>query len=315
MKIALTGSSGLIGTRFTELLSDKFEISKVSIVEGVDITSKESVYTSLSSIKPDIIVHLAAKTDVDGCERDKVTDTEKAISLRVLSDSGLNAQNIKDEDWKGDTGAFATNVVGTNNLALYAKENNCRLIYISTDFVFDGNNTSDEGYSEDDKANPADWYGATKYYGEKVVEAIDGSLIVRLSFPFGFKSSVKTDFVWRLIELMREGKELTLVSDQTITPTFIDDIIFGLEFLINNNITGKIHLVGDSSLSPYEAGIIIAEVFGFDKLKIGQTTGEIYYANRAPRPFKVVLKNDKLEKLGFKTLGFEEALKIIKEKS
>lgn len=315
MKIALTGSSGLIGTRFTELLGDKFEISKVSTTEGVDITSKDSVNAALFSIKPDIIVHLAAKTDVDGCELDKEEDSKKIKRLKIISDDlDLNQVNIKDSDWKGSLSAFAVNVVGTKNLTDFAIENNCRFIYISTDFVFDGKNTPEGGYSEEDKVNPPDWYGMTKYFGERVAQTAENFLIVRVSFPFGFKSQVKTDFVCKLIELMQAGRDLSLVSDQIITPTFIDDVVFGLEFLINNNLCGKIHLVGDSSLSPYQVAVIIAETFSFDKSKLSQTTNEAYYVNRAPRPFKVAVKNDKLKALGFKTHTFQEALKIIKEK-
>lgn len=315
MRIALTGSSGLIGTRFTQLLKDKHQIYGVSTKEGVDIVNMESVFSKLSSINPEIIVHMAAKTNVDQCEEDKEKDFSKANSLGVIEQNEINLKLIKDIDWKNDSSAFAINVVGTKNLADFAQEKNIPLLYISTDFVFDGINTPLGGYSEEDEVSPCDWYGMTKYYGEKVVESLPESLIARISFPYGYKSDVKVDFVWRLIQLMQEGRDLKLVSDQIITPTFIEDVVWGLDFLIEKGEKGVINLTGNSSLSSYEIGLQIADAFSFDKGKIGTILNEEFYKGRAKRPFKAIMKNGKLKTLGFIPKTFQEALSLIKEKS
>ena len=140
MKIPIlaTGLSGMVGTRVAEILSDNFEFEDISLATGIDITDKKSVDRVISESESKIILHLAAKTDVDSCEDDKILGEEGA--------------------------AWQINVVGTENIIEAAKANGKRVIYISTDFVFNG---TKDGYQEDDKPNPVSWYGYTKYQGEE----------------------------------------------------------------------------------------------------------------------------------------------------
>ena len=311
MKIAVTGLSGLIGSRFNFLLKEKYELVGVSS-EEVNIVDKEKLSVMLDSINPDLILHMAAKTNVDQCEEDKAADNSKIKNLGLLDGENFNLNNVNYKDWVEDFSAFAVNVVGTKNIVDWTINNSKKIIYISTDFVFSGDDTPAGGYSEENKTNPVDWYGMTKFLGEEVVRENENSLVVRIAFPYGYKSEVKTDFVWKLIELMQKGIELKLVSDQLITPTFIDDVVSGLDFLIQQNEKGLINLVGSSSLSSYDAGLIIADTFGFDKSKLSKITNEEFYKDRAKRPFKAVMKNDKLKKLGFSPKTFEEGVALIK---
>jgi dTDP-4-dehydrorhamnose reductase len=308
MKIVLTGATGLIGSRFFDLLKSKYEIASLSSSYGVDITDRKKVQSFLSDVNPAIIVHLAAKTNVDGCEEDKSDDVKHLTKEKILTDKEINFEKIDPLFWKGSTSAFGINVVGTKNLADYAREKDIKIIYISTDFIFDGEK---DFYTEEDSPNPVDWYGQTKFWGELVLG--ERKLITRISFPFGYKSPIKNDLIWTLVKLLSTQESIKLVSDQIITPTFIDDIVNGLDFLIENSTEGIIDLVGNDSLAPIDIGVAIAREFGFNESKISPTTRRELYKGRAARPFKVALKNDKLKNLGFEMTDFFEALKKIKQ--
>ena len=193
MKIALTGASGLIGSRFFDLLKSKYEIIPLSSSYGVDITDKTKLERFLSNKNPALIAHMAAKTGVDSCEQDRETDIKKLKKARVyIEDKKLDVLAIDPTEWKNEVSAFAINVVGTKNLSDYAQKNEIPLIYISTDFVFDGEKNGE--YTEEDETNPINWYGQTKLWGEKVLP--QEHLITRTSYPYGYKSQIKKDFIW-----------------------------------------------------------------------------------------------------------------------
>lgn len=305
MKIILTGATGLIGSRFEELMFENHEIIPLSSEQGVDITDKESIANFLTGKNADVIIHLAAKTDVDACE------TDKNIDLGILNIDGnslgsLDVKSLKSEEWKGKKTAFAVNTIGTKNLYEIAKEKGIKFVYISTDFVFSGH---DDSYTEESIPSPVDWYGATKYFAEKLID-ISSNLIVRLSFPYGYPSPVKKDVFWKLHDFIREREEVSLISDQKITPTFIDDIVAGLDFLISNNANGVFNLTGSGSLSPKEIGEKIKETFGYRTLIKESHLADVY-AGKAARPLQSIMKNDKLANLGFKTKSFDEGLALI----
>ena len=309
MKLALSGATGLVGSRFFDLLKTRYEIIPISSSAGIDITDRKKIHKFLSDKKPGLIVHLAAKTNVDLCEEDKLADIKKLEKEKVYDGSGFNLENLDSDLWKGSKSAFGINVVGTKNLADFAVSNGIKIIYVSTDFVFDGE--KDTPYNESDTTNPIDWYGQTKFWGEKTLSS--DSLICRISYPFGHKSAIKKDLIWTLVDLLKNNPQVTLVTDQVITPTFIDDIAQGIDFLIEKDASGIFNLVGNNFLSPYEIGFAIAREFGFPESKIATTIRAKLYRDRAPRPFKVMLKNDKLRDLGFEITDFFEALGKIKQ--
>ncbi len=309
MKIALTGSTGLVGSRFFDLLKSKYEIIPVSSSFNVDITEKNRLWDFLESKSPSAIVHLAAKTSVDACEDDRKEDIKKLSKDKVYDGSSINLENLDPEVWKKSTTAFGVNVVGTKNLADFAAKKDIKMFYVSTDFVFDGE--QDEQYDEESLPCPVSWYGQTKFWGEKTIN--HNSLITRISYPFGFRSKIKRDLIWTLVELLKTRETVSFVSDQIITPTFIDDVVHGLNFLMEKNATGLINLVGNNSLSPYEIGIALCREFNLRESKIELTTREKLYKGRAHRPFKVRLKNDKLRNLGFEMTDFFVSLSKIKK--
>ncbi len=269
-----------MGSRIVELLGNEYEFGNLSLDQGVDITDKDQVEKKVIDSPAGVVLHLAAKADVDACEKDK---------------------NLGE---KGD--AWRINVLGTKNILEAAQKSGKKIIYISTDFVFDGEK---DFYQEEDIPHPINWYAQTKYEGEKLVAGANiPYLICRLAFPYRANFAPKKDLVRAIWEKLKSGQELMMVRDEIITPTFIDDIALALDVLIKTQATGIYHVVGSSPLTPVEIGHLIASVFGLDKSLIKETTREVYFSGRAPRPWKLALKNDKLRKLGMEMSTLEEGL-------
>ncbi|MBI3069854.1 MAG: SDR family oxidoreductase [Candidatus Levybacteria bacterium] len=283
MKILGTGLSGLVGSRIIELLKERHEFDS----SEVDITDRDKITEKIKTSNASIVLHLAAKTDVDGCEIDK--------------------------DSKEQGEAWRVNVLGTKNVALACSISNKKLIYISTDFVFDGENSLADGYKEEDRPNPINWYGQTKYGGEKIVQNSNLPwLIVRIAYPYR-ANFAKGDFARGIIAKLKRAEKISAITDHIMTPTFIDDIAYALDIIIQRNVTGIFHLVGSQFISPFEAAVLISNIFNFDKNLIQKTTRGKYFKDRAQRPFRLALKNDKIQQLDIKMRTFEEGLDEIKK--
>lgn len=276
-----TGLSGMVGSRITELLSPRFEFQNLSLETGFDITDYDSVLNVFEETGAKTVLHMAAKTDVDACEDDK-----------ILAEEGQ---------------AWLVNVEGTRNIVQAAEKTRKRVIYISTDFVFDG---TKDFYTEEDEPNPINWYAITKYEGEVLVkEANIQSNIVRIAYPYINAEIVKKDFVRRIIERFKSKEKVFGLVDHIFTPTYIDDIAEALKLLFEKNVEGVFHVVGNEYLTPYNATIEIANKLGVDESLIIKTTRQEYFKGRAYRPFKLALKNDRISKLGIQMRGFSEGLK------
>ncbi len=287
MKILGTGLSGLVGTRLIELLSSEYNFEDLSLATGIDITNKEQVFQKIKDSNAPVVLHLAAKTYVDGCEEDK-----------IFAKFG--------EAWK-------INVEGTRNIVDACSKASKKLIYFSTDFIFDGRNPPTGGYTEEDIPDPINWYATTKYEGEKIINRSNLNwTIIRLAYPYR-ANFVKKDFVRSLIQKLQAGENLKMVTDHVMTPTFIDDIALALDVLIKENALGIFHVVGSQFVTPYEAAIKIADFFNFDKSLISTTTRDIYFKGHAQRSFRLALKNDKIAKLGVKMKTFDEGLIELKK--
>lgn len=278
MKILGTGLQGLVGSRFVQLLpSDTFE--NISRTTGIDITDKDAVRSTIEKSDASVVLHLAAKADVDGCE------TDKPIGI--------------------DGDAWKINVAGTRNIVSACEQTGKKLIYISTDFVFNGEK---EYYDEEDTPDPKNWYAQTKYEGEKIVAASQTPwAIARISYPFR-SAFPKNDFVRAVKSRLEQKLPLTMVTDHIMTPTYIDDIVLAVEKLMKTQASGIYHVVGSEWITPYDAATVIADTFGYGKEQIGKTTREEFFAGRAPRPFRLALKNDKIRELGVTMSSFREGL-------
>lgn len=281
------GTGGLVGSRILELLADKIDFISLSTSKGVDITKPETLTIIKNYSKANYILHMAAKTDVDSCEKDN-----------ELKEAG--------EAWK-------INVQGTRNVAEIARETGKKVIYISTDFVFDGEKPIGEAYSELDKPNPINWYAKTKYEGEKaIIESGIDFIILRIAYPFRANFDSKLDFMRAIKYRLEQKSEIKAVVDHIFCPTYIDDIAIAIEDVIEKDQSGIFHVVGSEKLTPFEAAIKIAEVFNLDKSLISKTTRNEFFKDRAPRPFNLALLNAKIIDLGVKMKSFDESLHLIK---
>lgn len=273
MKIALTGASGLVGSRIVELLGNDFNFVSLS-QDQMDITDKQAVLKKIMNTDFDIFLHLAGYTDVDGAEN------AKDVALRINKD-------------------------GTKNVFDAVHQKGKKIVYISTDFVFDGKNPP---YFEDSKPNPISSYGLSKYEGEKTLDA--NAMIVRISYPYRKTFEPKKDFVRTIRSLLEQRKPLTMVTDSLMTPTLIDDIAYALKYLFMHFSGGVFHINGADSLSPYDAGKLIAKMYGLDQTLITPTTYEEYFQGKA---FRSQYSDMKSKKNNFyKMKSFEEGLDELK---
>lgn len=283
------GISGLVGSRIAEVLENKYSFTNLSSDTGIDITNPATLDIIANDTDHPILLHLAAKADVDGCERDKELGEEGA--------------------------AYKINVTGTKNIVEACRKGNKKIIYISTDFVFDGKNPPEGGYTEEDTPHPINWYAETKYQGEEIVRNSGiPYLILRITYPYRSGESpekVKADFVHVIRDRLKNNQPTQAVTDQIITPTYIDDIAVAIDTLIQKDAEGTFHVVGSQSLSPYDVVMMIAEKFGLDKSLITPTTNAAFNKGKAPRPFDLTTNNDRIEQLGVRMKTFEEGLRLL----
>jgi dTDP-4-dehydrorhamnose reductase len=210
---------------------------------------------------------------------------------------------------------YRVNVTGTENIARAAKKFGHYLIHISTDFVFDGANPPQAGYTEKDKPQPIEWYGQTKLWAEEAVQKVGGKhVIVRTAFPFRANFPGKLDLVRNMLDKLKTNSLFPMFTDQIITPTFTDDLCLALRMMIDSQPTGIFHAVGSSWVSPYELAQKAAKIFGI-KAEIKEGSFKEYML-KDPRPRQQYLKisNAKLKReLGVTMKTIDEALKNLKD--
>ncbi|MGH7245751.1 MAG: sugar nucleotide-binding protein, partial [Candidatus Levyibacteriota bacterium] len=136
--------------------------------------------------------------------------------------------------------------------------------------------------------------------------------ILRIAYPYRSQFP-KKDFLRAMLARLQEGKPIAAITDHVFTPTYIDDVAYAIKTLIEKNETGIFHVVGSESLSPYDAALKIVQEFALDKNLISATTRSEYFQGKAPRPFHLSMRNDKIEKLGITMHGFSEGLAFIKK--
>ena len=204
--IAILGARGLVGSTLMKVLADQAPLALNR--EECDLTSPHQVLKVMDRLRPRIFINTSAMTDVDACER------------------------FPDQ-------AYRVNAVGPGYLAQAARELDCLLVHLSTDFVFDG--SLDRPYREDDPTVPLSVYGRSKLTGEEAIGDAGGDwLIVRTAWLYG---SRRRGFVWRILDLAEQGHDLRVVDDQKGSPTYALDLARGLAALLQNNARGVVHLV------------------------------------------------------------------------
>jgi len=272
MKILITGSKGQLGYDLLRI-GIEYELELIGIdYDELDITKEQDVYHLVNEVEPNAIIHCAAYTAVDKSEDDKEA-------------------------------CWAVNVDGTKYLVEAAKRVNAKFMYISTDYVFDGEGMTP--FLETDKPVPVGYYGLTKHEGEKLVQsALDDWFVMRISWVFGVNGH---NFVKTMLKLAETRNELNVVADQIGSPTYTFDLARLLLDMIQTNKFGIYHATNEGFISWKD---FAEEIFKQSKLNIkvnGIATEE--YPTRAVRPKNSRMSKQKLEDAGFAPLpNWKDAL-------
>ena len=254
-------------------ISDSSAVTKAPYV-SLDITNADAVETTIENLHPDVIIHCAAWTNVDGAEDEK----NKPIVHRI-------------------------NAVGTENIAKAAKYIDAKMVYISTDYVFDGQ--GDRPWEPDDKNYaPLNYYGETKLLGEKAVSSIlDKYFIVRIAWVFGLNGK---NFIKTMINVGKTHDTVRVVNDQIGTPTYTLDLAELLVDMVETDKYGYYHATNSESeqdgyISWYDFCCEFYKQYGLET-KIVPVTTEEYGLSVAARPYNSRLNKDKLIASGFRLL-------------
>lgn len=299
-QILTIGGKGLVGSRITELLSDYYTFEDISRSNGIDITNKKVISEKIKNAPAQIVIYYAAKADVEGCEKDKELDTK--FQNGKVSEQEIITANT----------AWAIHVIGTKNVAQACEVSEKKMIHISTDFVFGADSPPEGGFTEKSMPSPVNWYGQTKYEAEKIVQSIKSPwIVIRPAYPYR-ANFTKNDFVRMFKTFLEQKRQLKIVTDHFLNPTFIDDIAIAINSLIKKDVTGIFHVTGSQTITPYEVCLKVAETFGLNKSLIGKTTREEFFKGKAKRPFNLSMNNAKIRKLGVQMKSFDEGLDEVK---
>jgi len=271
----ITGADGMLGSALRPLLSRSgYQVHATDISSGgqnldyLDVKDASAVKTYVLGVKPDIIFHLAAETDVDKCE--------------------LNPDH-----------AYLTNTQGTRNLALLCKEQDIPLVYISTGAVFDGKKS--DGYTEDDRPHPISVYGISKLKGEEEVKSLlKKYYIVRAGWMIGGHDKDKK-FVWKIVQLMKSKPEIPVVTDKQGSPTFTQDFAQGIIDIVANGKYGTYHCVNKGICTRFDIAEKIKEYLGKKEVVLKPVTSDAFPLP-APRGDSEALINQKLSKMGINNM-------------
>jgi dTDP-4-dehydrorhamnose reductase len=274
--ILVIGAKGMLGRDLMGILHSSLPNDEVNgwDIEEIDIRKEEETVTKIEKLRPEIVIHIAAYTDVDGCELDE----EKA---------------------------FAVNAEGTKHVALAASRCRAKVVYLSTDYVFDGNKR--DPYLESDLPHPLNVYGLSKLKGEQYVqEWVKDFLIIRTQWLYGRYGK---NFVASILRQASEKRVLSIVNDQIGSPTCTADLAQAISVLIQFNGQGIFHVANSDLCSWYTFGQAILKLSGMDKVRMIPISSQ-ELGRPAVRPSYSVLNCQKLKKeTGLTLRPWSEALK------
>lgn len=293
MKLLIIGGSGLLGSKVMKAVSKRFhtigtysshpfEMENCEIVQ-LDITNKDRTLKLIKEHNPDCVILTSALTNVDRCE------THPKEAWRI-------------------------NVEGPKNVSEACKENDVKLIYVSTDYVFDGEKRF---YTEEDEPNPISVYGETKLAGEKAVQnTCDDYAIARVSVLYGWNTvTSKPNFVTWIIDKLKKGEEVKLFTDQYTSPTLADNAAQALLAIFKKDKKGLYHTSGKGCISRFKIGKKIAKIFELDENFIKPITSDKINLP-AKRPPQSCLDVSKAEKeLGIKLMTVDGGLSEMRRQS
>ncbi len=265
MKILVTGVNGQLGYDVIKRFKNNNIEYKGCDIDSFDLTSKEQTIKAITEYRPDAVIHCAAYTAVDNAEDNKEV-------------------------------CYNVNVSGTRHVAEACKEIDAKMIYISTDYVFDGTGT--EPYKVTDKKNPVNYYGETKSISEDIVaELLSKYFIIRTSWVFGVNGN---NFVKTILRLGKERKQINVVNDQYGSPTYTYDLAMLIADMVHTNKYGIYHASNEGYCSWFEFAREITTVAKLDCNISPISTSE--YPTKAKRPFNSRLDKTTLDENGFNRL-------------
>lgn len=266
-RMLVTGAAGMVGSYVAEELTD-FELILTDLAgdgRTLDVCDPAAVTSMVGEVRPDIVLHLAAATDVDRCEREP--------------------------DW-----AFRSNAIATQNVAQACREHDAVLVYISTGGVFSGDQP--EPFTEFDRPMPANVYGRSKLAGEDIVHRLlRRFFIVRAGWMIGGGAQDKK-FVGKMLELIRTAKApLSAVSDKFGSPTYGRDFVAGIRALIARREYGLYHLANVGMCSRHEVALELRALANRPDVEINAVTSAAFPLP-APRARSEAIRNYKLDLMG-----------------
>ena len=269
MLTLITGAGGMLGHDLVR----RFPAGTVALPSAIlDVTDFTAVRAALRKHKPDVVVHAAAYTDVDGCER----DSERA---------------------------FRVNALGARNVAQAAEESGAAVLHVSTDYVFDGFKA--DAYREFDATGPLSVYGSSKLAGEELVRAVNHRhYIVRTAWLFGRHGK---NFVDMIVRLGKESEEVRIVDDQRGSPTYTAHLAAGIAEIVEKGRYGVYHVTNSGCCSRFEFAREILRLSGGRARLVAIRTDE--YPVPARRPANSTLDNMVMRLEGMKPMApWQEAL-------
>jgi len=285
--VLITGANGLVGSKFKQLYETKYQFDSLEIshpTQPIDITNLAQVQQAFATSTAEVVVHLAAYTDVT-----------KAWEQRH-DKTGL---------------AYQVNVVGTQNIIQAAAENNKHLIHISTAYVFDGK--KDGLYVETDPINPIEWYGQTKAWAEEAVQASSISwTILRIDQPFRSDPFPKLDLVHRIATGLKNNNLYPMFTDHFFGPTFLNDFSRVLDWSISQKPEGVFHATSGEKWSDYDLAQLIKEIHQLPgEVKPGQLSTYLETLNR-PYQANTALNATKLtSQINFPLHSIKAAVELV----
>ena len=280
-RILVIGAKGMLGKDLVEILRSSSRVDQhldCEIlgwdIEEIDIQEEKNTVTKIESLRPNIVINIAAYTNVDGCE-------------------------------SHDEKAFAINAEGMRHVALGALRCCAKVVYLSTDYIFDGKKR--EPYLEDDPPHPLSVYGRSKLRGEQYVqEMVEDALIVRTQWLYG---KYGNNFVASVLRQAREKKVLSIVNDQVGSPTYTIDLSRAISVLIQCDARGVFHVANSDLCTWIAFGQEILKLSGMEGVRIVPISSE-ELGRPATRPLYSVLNTEKLKReTGMTLRPWSEALK------
>lgn len=272
MKVLVTGVKGQLGHDVIKELEKRGHTAVGVDIDNMDITDQEAVRRVVTQAAPEAVVHCAAYTAVDAAE-----DHEELCRL--------------------------VNAKGTEHIVSVCRDLDCKLMYISTDYVFNGQ--GERPWEPDDEREPLNVYGQTKYEGELAVETLEKYFIVRIAWVFGVNGK---NFIKTMLNLGKTRDSLTVVDDQIGSPTYTYDLARLLVDMVETEKYGRYHATNEGLCSWYEFACEIFKEAGI-QVKVSPVSSDMYPA-RAKRPMNSRMDKSKIRDMGFEPMpSWQDALR------